>query len=159
MVLPVPLQPLQPLQPPLVAGPRTATRAPLPASRSVRRRALEASWLRLAPAAAALAAAEAGKDAPAPTLEDFRWANSVFWSRAIAFPAPVSAGVPGANALLEMHEGIIPGLDFANHAPASPARWTVFGVPGACASAAPSAVSLVVPRKLAPAVGQEVTIR
>lgn len=130
----------------------------LHAAAIVRRRAIEGAWPRLAPAAAALAVAEGGTATPAPTLDDYKWANSVFWSRAITFPTPVSSGLPGTKQLLEMHEGIVPGLDFANHAPGSAARWTVFGAPGAGNGASPGAVSLVVQRKAAPAAGQEVTI-
>ena len=143
--------PLSPNLPPTLRG------------RRVRRRALESSWRRLEPAARQLAAATAVGPTPT-TLDDFLWAHSVFWSRSIAFPSPAGGG-GGSSRGVEMQEGIVPGLDFCNHATGSPCRWTVYGAPpprggGSGGGGAPSAVSLVCPRggRGAPRAGQEVTI-
>ncbi|KAJ9515243.1 hypothetical protein QJQ45_002374 [Haematococcus lacustris] len=86
---------------------------------------LQLSWKRaegpLAQAAEAVAAPRA------PTYDDWVWAHSVFWSRGQSLPVPNTQGTasqlvagkaPSAAAeLLTVHEAIIPGLDFANHAP------------------------------------------
>ena len=117
------------------------------AAASLRAR-LAAAWGRLAPAAAEVAAA-AGVAAP-PTLEDFKWAYSTFWSRGMAVPwpvvvtAPAGAGVGAAaggtvggsaaaaaetapSVAVEVVECILPGLDFCNHAPGAAVRWTLWG--------------------------------
>jgi hypothetical protein len=106
---------------------------------AARRRALAAAWRRLEPAAAALTAVRGG--GRRPTFEDYVWADSVFWSRAISFPCPAhlpaaggsggsgesgGAGAPTNNTVVAV-EGIIPGLDFCNHAAGARCRWTVFG--------------------------------
>jgi len=139
------------------------------AAASLRAR-LSAAWARLAPAAADLAQA-AGVPA-APTLADFQWAYSTFWwgrwraaaevatlevaraptpspsslasrSRGMAFPAPTPAGDPVGT------EGVLPGLDFCNHARGAAVRWTVWGGRGADAdpdtAAPPLAASLIAP--------------
>jgi hypothetical protein len=64
------------------------------------------------------------------TFEDFLWAYSVFWSRAQSLPVPVRGGGGGGEGggsaegggggtegavRLEVVEGVVPGLDFANH--------------------------------------------
>ena len=119
------------------------------AAASLRAR-LAAAWGRLSPAAAEVAAA-AGVAAP-PTLEDFKWAYSTFWSRGMAVPWPVvvpaavegvgggagaGTGAAGAGATpppppppsvaVEVVECILPGLDFCNHAPGAAVRWTLWG--------------------------------
>jgi len=118
------------------------------AAASLRAR-LSAAWGRLSPAAAEVAAA-AGVAAP-PTLEDFKWAYSTFWSRGMAVPWPVvvpatasavegagGAGAGGAAAgagaippppsvAVEVVECILPRLDFCNHAPGAAVRWTLWG--------------------------------
>lgn len=52
-----------------------------------------------------------------PTLDDFKWANSVFWSRGLGLPVPVEQQLPDGSAKvhIETLEGLVPGLDFANH--------------------------------------------
>lgn len=120
------------------------------AAASLRAR-LAAAWARLAPAAAEVAAA-AGVATP-PTLDDFKWAYSTFWSRGMAVPWPVivggGAGAPGAagaagagtaadaapappaaSVAVEVVECILPGLDFCNHAPGATTRWTLWGAGG-----------------------------
>ena len=51
-------------------------------------------------------------------------------SRAQAFPAPVQHD---GRIAVRAEEGMVPGLDFCNHDPRSPVRWTVWG---ACGTAA-----------------------
>ncbi|KAL4425721.1 hypothetical protein ABPG75_009737 [Micractinium tetrahymenae] len=128
----------------------------------LRQKSLLEAWSRLRPAAQQLA--EQSGLAGAPSFEDWAWANSVFWSRAIAFPTPA----PGGG--VEVQEGIVPGLDFCNHASPSPCFWTVsaaaatLGKAGKASTASSSssqgvgAVRLVCPRRAVPAAGQEVTI-
>lgn len=48
-----------------------------------------------------------------PTLDDFKWATSVFWSRGLGLPV-ASQGQDGIVRIV-MQEGLVPGLDFANH--------------------------------------------
>ncbi|KAL6752002.1 hypothetical protein V8C86DRAFT_631700 [Haematococcus lacustris] len=100
---------------------------------------LQLSWKRaegpLAQAAEAVAAPRA------PTYDDWVWAHSVFWSRGQSLPVPNTQGTasqlvagkaPSAAAeLLTVHEAIIPGLDFANHAPTAGAQcwWDVAALP------------------------------
>ncbi|WCJ26812.1 SET domain-containing protein [Euphorbia peplus] len=77
-------------------------------------------------------------------FEDFLWANSVFWSRALNIPFPrnyvfpnveeiqvdsqvsqeVSASVEGETLWVE---GLVPGIDFCNHALKAAATWEVDG--------------------------------
>ena len=45
-------------------------------------------------------------------------------SRSQAFPAPVQHE---GRIAVRAEEGIVPGLDFCNHDPRSPVRWTVWG--------------------------------
>jgi hypothetical protein len=77
-----------------------------------------------------------------PTLDDYVWAHCVYWSRAQSLPVPLQPGSasqlvgssssssssggssqrrggPGTRRQppLIVHEGIVPGLDFVNHAP------------------------------------------
>ena len=83
------------------------------------RRQLEDRWRSLAPLAAeALRAAGAGSAARHLTLDDFQWATSVYWSRAMRF----SDAEPSS-------EGIVPGLDFCNHASGAQqsASWALLG--------------------------------
>ncbi len=139
---------------------------------------LGAAWARLVPDAARLAAA-AGLGAP-PTLADFTWAYSVFWSRGMAFPAPApsslmpsgagcehrgASGGPDDHPLSSVvaQEGILPGLDFCNHAPGAPVRWTVYGAPAEAGgqpgnTLSPTRAALVAPRWGVPAPGAEVLI-
>ena len=70
-----------------------------------------------------------------PALQDYLWASSVFWSRAMAFPCPPEAA-PGSaargdgeeSALPTPEEGIVPGLDMCNHVATPACRWTIYGV-------------------------------
>ncbi|GAB2224185.1 hypothetical protein Droror1_Dr00004935 [Drosera rotundifolia] len=83
------------------------------------------------------------------TFEDFMWANSVFWSRAMNIPLPHSYVFPetketGAELYIADHgisatcadsspgetlwvEGIVPGIDFCNHDLRPTATWEVGG--------------------------------
>ncbi|KAL6784072.1 hypothetical protein ACKKBG_A04680 [Auxenochlorella protothecoides x Auxenochlorella symbiontica] len=93
----------------------------------LRRMRLQESWKALTGLASRLAA-EAGAPFP-PTESDFLWAHAVFWSRAIAFPCPPEA-LPGGRSTTagpSPQEGVVPGLDFCNHAMRPVARWTVYG--------------------------------
>lgn len=76
----------------------------------------------------------------APTFDDFLWANSIFWSRGLALPVTYrdptqqqpqqegdgsnggssgsndgSGGSSGGVLRLKVLEGLVPGLDVANH--------------------------------------------
>lgn len=79
-----------------------------------------ATWQRVAPMARSLLALCGAKDAGSRVAEsDWRWAVSVFWSRSLLFPDPMRP----SEALAE---GIVPGLDFANHGGArANATWAV----------------------------------
>jgi hypothetical protein len=73
-----------------------------------------------------------------PRLDDFKWASSIFWSRGLGLPVPVTqqqqqqlqqqpGASPGSSSSsnssnsssssvrIETLEGLVPGLDFANH--------------------------------------------
>lgn len=77
-------------------------------------------------------------------------------SRAIAFPGPASPD-PGARVIIQ--EGIVPGLDFCNHARDSCCHWTVAGPGGALRPGVPpTEIRLVCPRGCALDPGLEVTI-
>ena len=87
---------------------------------------------------------------------------------------PAAAATLTPPAVVVAQEGILPGLDFCNHAPGAPVRWTVFGAPGpagegggaGAASASPAAppnphptsAALVAPRWGVPRPGAEVLI-
>ena len=123
-------------------------------ARRLRKRSLEEQWRRLEPACRQLALS-AGAEA-APTFDDFLWAYSIFWSRALTFPCPTPSTAPGAPAAVVMQEGIVPGLDFCNHAPGSACGWTVFG--GGRRRGAPTDIRLACPCGPGVKQGQEVTI-
>lgn len=69
------------------------------------------------------------------------WAHSVFWSRALALPVPVrepaadgarsrgngsnSSGSGVERLRIEVLEGLVPGLDFANHSQQARCWWEV----------------------------------
>jgi hypothetical protein len=67
-----------------------------------------------------------------PRLDNFKWASSIFWSRGLGLPVPVMqqqqqqqqqqqlGASPGSSSSsssvhIETLEGLVPGLDFANH--------------------------------------------
>jgi hypothetical protein len=73
-----------------------------------------------------------------PRLEDFKWASSIFWSRGLGLPVPVmqqqqqqqeqqqqqqqqlgassgGSSSSSSSVRIETLEGLVPGLDFANH--------------------------------------------
>jgi hypothetical protein len=58
-----------------------------------------------------------------PSLDDFKWASSIFWSRGLGLPVPVlqqqqqdgATGSSSSSVRIETLEGLVPGLDFANH--------------------------------------------
>jgi len=91
----------------------------------------------LKPAAAALwrAAGLQGE----PSLLDFAWAYSIFWSRALLIPdTNESLPSPGSGTKSEVFRpltaAMIPGLDLCNHATESGvdvlhASWTIYGAP------------------------------
>jgi hypothetical protein len=86
-------------------------------------RALRAQWQRLQPAVAAMLRQVNAPEEPA--FEDFAWAYSVFWSRGQSLPVPERAaaaeeegergGAAGGALRVVVREGVVPGLDFANH--------------------------------------------
>ena len=84
-----------------------------------------------------------------PTYDDFMWAQAIFWSRAKAVPflSTSSSNKTNTNQLI-VQEGIIPGLDFANHSPSSKCRWTI----------ATSSTSLVCSSNARLKPGNEITI-
>lgn len=85
---------------------------PLAEAVAAQRRALAAAWPRLAP----VAAAAGGRGL---TEHDLAWATSVFWSRALTFPSSSDG---------DWEEGLVPGLDFANHGGAgATVAWRVRG--------------------------------
>ncbi|GAV89869.1 hypothetical protein CFOL_v3_33281 [Cephalotus follicularis] len=78
------------------------------------------------------------------SFEDFLWANSIFWSRALNIPLPHSYVFPqiqgsqfhelhspdnGATSTSEQIwvEGLVPGIDFCNHDLKAAATWEVDG--------------------------------
>jgi hypothetical protein len=87
------------------------------------------AWATYAPPVAAYrrpvpACCQAG--VPTPSLDDFLWATSIFWSRALALP--VAYTQPGGSATgggdssssssvvrIKVLEGLVPGVDLANH--------------------------------------------
>lgn len=120
----------------------------------VRRKALEKQWRQIEPMLKSIVL-EQGMDSASPTFEHFMWAQSIFWSRAIAFPCP-DKSVGG----VVMEEGIVPGLDFCNHKADARCRWTIFGS-GRKRQGIPDSIRLVCNYggRLPPLVsGEEVTI-
>lgn len=115
----------------------------------LRDKALQQQWRRLAPACQQLAL-RAGVEAQ-PSYQDFLWAYSIFWSRAISIPCRTPTG-------LTSEEGVLPGLDFANHDPRSAVRWTVWGTKDRPGNKPPSHLQLVCPRNRAPRPGDEMCI-
>mmetsp|Transcript_21870 Transcript_21870/g.39020 ORF Transcript_21870/g.39020 Transcript_21870/m.39020 type:complete len:509 (+) Transcript_21870:377-1903(+) len=99
------------------------------ASESVSRR-LEDTWGRLAPIVERLS-----KDLKlehVPTVEDFKWGYSIFWSRGQSIPVySESSSTTGGNITNSSHpdlgvvEGIVPGLDFFNHSTKPQCWWEV----------------------------------
>lgn len=58
----------------------------------------------------------------AVTMEEFQWAYAIFWSRALSLPV-------GPDPASSVVEGIVPGVDFANHSGKTPnARWAIAGL-------------------------------
>jgi hypothetical protein len=95
---------------------------------------LQGTWRRIEPVARQLALAEGlgggtgstaadSSKSSVPSFSDFLWAYSIFWSRAISIPITNTITL----------EGIVPGLDFANHSENSKCRWTMskFNISGA----------------------------
>ena len=89
------------------------------------------------------------------TEDEFRWAYSAYWSRALSLPI-------GADPTAPTVEAIVPGIDFANHSCGAPnARWAVRGVRGGSPDASdPSGprVELLGEFGSLPAPGEEVVI-
>lgn len=111
-------------------------------------------WKRLEPACKDLLRT-AGAANQQATLEDFMWANAIFWSRSQSFPQP---NEQAGEVVTIAQEGLVPGLDFCNHRHSSTAKWTIFGTPGLQASVIPTQMALVCPRQQAPRPGEEITI-
>jgi [ribulose-bisphosphate carboxylase]-lysine N-methyltransferase len=104
---------------------------------AAQRRTVAHAWQRLAPLAHAAARA-AGVASPALREADLAWATGVFWSRALAFPDMAALAAASADAgapPTPLAEGIVPGLDFCNHARGAPARWTLLGARAATRAA------------------------
>lgn len=84
------------------------------------------------PSCCASATTQAGI-AGEPSFEDFLWATSIFWSRGLALPLTYTDTQPAATSQqqegggssggtssggivrIKVLEGLVPGLDFANH--------------------------------------------
>jgi hypothetical protein len=82
---------------------------------ATQRQEVDDEWRVMAPLAAD-ALNQGGAGALRLSQQDFQWARATYWSRALA----LGQGENGP-------EGLVPGLDFANHAPLgrSKARWQV----------------------------------
>ncbi|KAG1662358.1 hypothetical protein FOA52_000023 [Chlamydomonas sp. UWO 241] len=100
---------------------------------------LREQWARMQPALSGLLQSQPGVARQA-TYDDLLWAYSVFWSRGQSLPVPARAGASSssllaadkdaaAHALLDVHEGIVPGLDFCNHHTATPECWWEVATP------------------------------
>mmetsp|Transcript_2401 Transcript_2401/g.5670 ORF Transcript_2401/g.5670 Transcript_2401/m.5670 type:complete len:610 (+) Transcript_2401:122-1951(+) len=127
----------------------------LHAATKAKMRHLHAQWLRLEPTLRVICKAE-GIARP-PGFEDFLWAFSAFWSRALSMPAAVEG--PGDGARVEMRAAILPGLDLCNHSPGGCARWSVFdGLEERPVRAAAGEIKLIAEGRRFPARGEEVTI-
>jgi hypothetical protein len=60
-----------------------------------------------------------------PAYDDYLWATSIFWSRGLALPVTYTDATPGQQddssssssgaVRIKVLEGLVPGLDFANH--------------------------------------------
>ena len=81
-------------------------------------RMLRAQWNRLRPAVVQMLRQVSCLEDP--QFEDFAWAYSAFWSRGQSLPVPEraaaeSGGGSGDVLRVVVMEGVVPGLDFANH--------------------------------------------
>jgi len=121
-------------------------------------RLLRTQWQRLQPALAAML--KEVRCFQEPTFEDFVWAYSAFWSRGQSLPVPVRPAAGGAEegaageegsgeggsssevVRLEVQEGVVPGLDFANHGTQVCVCVCVFHVGGGTGGCAVSGVAL-----------------
>ncbi|KAF6263984.1 hypothetical protein COO60DRAFT_266676 [Scenedesmus sp. NREL 46B-D3] len=112
----------------------------LAAATAARHASLARCWGRLQPAVSAMLK-QVGVSAE-PTLDDFKWATSIFWSRGLGLPVPVAMqqqqqqqqqdAAPGSSSSsssssvrIETLEGLVPGLDFANHSQQPRCWWEV----------------------------------
>jgi len=125
-------------------------------------RATAASTKRLQQQWKALEAAAAGLlhlagETSTPTLEDFMWADSVFWSRCQTLPVVARSDASeqgGGEEVVTSVEAIVPGLDFANHSGhSSNCRWVLQG-----SSPQEASVQLVTVQGHAPRPGQQLLI-
>ncbi|XP_057531765.1 ribulose-1,5 bisphosphate carboxylase/oxygenase large subunit N-methyltransferase, chloroplastic isoform X2 [Amaranthus tricolor] len=106
-------------------------------------------------------------------FEDFLWANSVFWTRALNIPLPrtfvfpeecekpnVSSAVNGVLNFVEAEtlwvEGLVPGIDFCNHALKAAATWEVDST--GSATGVPFSMYLQSVNQGPPGIEKEVTI-
>jgi hypothetical protein len=136
---------------------------------AAQRRGVAAAWQRMAPLAAQAAAA-AGVASHTLSDADLAWATGIFWSRALAFPdlhalrdaAAAGASAGASSQAVPLAEGIVPGLDFCNHAGGAPARWTLLGArsgSGGSGVALPTTIALQESGRCAPLrAGAEVRI-
>ncbi|WIA21903.1 hypothetical protein OEZ85_004272 [Tetradesmus obliquus] len=105
----------------------------LAAATAARQASLARTWQRLQPAVSSMLQQVGVFDVP--TLEDFKWATSIFWSRGLGLPVPVMQQqqqqqqdvAPGSSSSvrIETLEGLVPGLDFANHSQQPRCWWEV----------------------------------
>ncbi|KAF5839731.1 hypothetical protein DUNSADRAFT_18731 [Dunaliella salina] len=74
----------------------------------------------------------------APCWDDMLWAHCMFWSRGHSLPVPKKEGAAsnlvaqdpkGAPSFMHVHEGLVPGLDFANHSSLPQCWWEVASHP------------------------------
>lgn len=152
----------------------------------LKKEALRGWWQRLEPVAQQLVLSEGvGPEKGTPTWDDFLWAHSIFWSRAIAMPVPrdvvvevigddnedkdTRTGSTGSSStkkaqhstksrkVIVVEEGIVPGLDFANHATPAKCRWTV-STARRTKNNSNATIQLVCPRGCRMQPGTEITI-
>ncbi|GAX75537.1 hypothetical protein CEUSTIGMA_g2980.t1 [Chlamydomonas eustigma] len=100
---------------------------PLQKAAGIVRKRLEELWASLEPALNTLLREKGGVSREA-TFDDLLWAYSVFWSRGQSLPVPQSGAASQVlardpYAMIEVQEGIVPGLDFCNHQVVAPKCW------------------------------------
>ncbi len=133
-----------PPPPPSASDPEpspTPAHAAPQAARTLRAR-LQETWEHLKGPLQEVAASSTPAHAPRPrplAFDDLLWAHCVFWSRGQALPVPTQPGAAsqlvaqqqqqqrrhhaGAAQGIVVHEGLVPGLDFANHAGGRAGCW------------------------------------
>lgn len=107
-------------------------------------------------------------------FEDFLWANSVFWTRALTIPLPRTYVFPEGSEIPAVYsisnginmnsmeeetlwiEGLIPGIDFCNHAIKAAATWEVDST--GSASGVPLSMYLLSVNQVPSEIEKEITI-